>query len=72
MNELYRKAVEISESKACALVEVSKAEKQEFIYYLIELGGYFANSEEIKRISDMTVSNSDSLKAVLFKMKISL
>ena len=69
MNELYRKAVEISESKACTLVEVSKAEKQEFIYYLIELGGYFANGEEIKRISDMTVSNSDSLKAVLFKMK---
>ena len=69
MNELYLKAKEISKSEKSILVEIEKAEKQEFIYYLIELGGYMASNDEIERLSDMSVSNSDNLKAVLFKMK---
>jgi len=69
VNEIYLRAKEISQSGKSAVVEVSGAEKQEFIYYLIELGGYYANACEVERLSDMSVSSSDSLKAVLFKMK---
>jgi len=68
VNELYHKALEIAESAQTKVVEIPKDEKQEFIYYLIELGGYYANSDEIKRLCDSGVLKADSLKAVLFKM----
>ena len=69
MTELKKKALEIAKSKSSTVVEVFREEKQEFIYYLIENGGYFANDNEIKRLETHAVTKADNLNAVLFKMK---
>ncbi len=64
-NSLYKKASEFSENlEKEKVIELSCEDADEFIYYLIEKGGYLLSSSQVKEARRLS-KNTNSLKAVL-------